>query len=135
MPGVERKSSLELRRNTPASLRLLSGNGSSDRVAAHIVESNGKNVSIRSAQAVPVGSAVSLDVEGGLVLAEVQFCSALAPQEYAVQLSIDQVIPSLSDVARLMDAIMAASSTGSADTGGAGAERRAVENRRAPRRS
>jgi hypothetical protein len=105
---VERPNRSPFRQNAAGVLRMLSDVGAADTIPAQLLSSTTDSVVVNVSRPLATGSAVSLEIDGGLILAEVDRCSESSATEYVAHMSIDQVIPSLSELARLMDAITSA---------------------------
>jgi hypothetical protein len=54
---------------------------------------------------IPADTPVRVDIHGGLILGEVCNCSTLGEARFTVSVNVREVIPSLSDLARMMEAI------------------------------
>jgi hypothetical protein len=109
---VETPNRSPFRLNASAVLRVLSDTSGADSMPAQLLSSSTSAVVVTVSKPISTGVAVSLEIDGGLVLAEVERCSQSGASEYAAHLAIDQVIPSLSELARLMDAITVAGGSG-----------------------
>lgn len=70
-----------------------------------LVRTDGKVLTVTVSDPLLPGTAVRLDVEGGLVLGEVVGAETGATRCY-LSVMIDQVIPSLSDLAALVQRVM-----------------------------
>ena len=76
-----------------------------------LVRSDGRVLTVTASAPLLPGTPVRLDVEGGLVLGEVVGAEMGASRCY-LSIMIDQVIPSLSDLASLVQSVMDASPSG-----------------------
>lgn len=107
---MERTKSSYLWQNSPAIVRLLHADKpASDPVEARLTSGSSRRATVSSEKPFPPGAAVSVHVDGGLVMAEVDDCVRQNGGGYLTTLTIDQVVPSLSELGRLMDAILSTS--------------------------
>ena len=65
----------------------------------------GRRAEVRSECAVAPGTAVRIDLEDSMLLGEVAGCGSEGPL-FVTQIEVVQAIPSLSDLARLVAAVM-----------------------------
>lgn len=89
----------------PAHVRLLEQNGPGASFEARVSSANGKVLELLGNTSLAAGSAVRIDVEGGMVLGEVIY-SKHQPSGCVVRVQIDQVIPSVSELAKLIARVM-----------------------------
>ena len=81
-----------------------------------LLRADGQVLTVTTSAPLLPGIAVRLDVDGGLVLGEVVAAEAGSTRCY-VSIKIDQVIPSLSELASLVQHVMDASSDGAGRRG------------------
>jgi len=71
-----------------------------------VIHCAGRIMKIETEEAITPNETLRIDVEGGLVLAEVAHCTALDEGGFAWYVKIRQVIPSVSDLAKLVAAVL-----------------------------
>lgn len=90
----------------PATVRILGApQTAGEPVSGTVLKFAGRRLTMTVASEVPPGSAVRIDVNGGLILGEVLGEAENAHHADAVSVAVDQVIPSLSDLARLVNSV------------------------------
>src|SRR3954467_2740868 len=72
---------------------------------AEILQSDSRTITIRCDQALPYGVAVRMDLNDGMILGETGH-NSLSSGVVTTVIEIDQVIPSMSQVAHLMQGIL-----------------------------
>jgi len=72
------------------------------RLAGHIADISGRGMRLLLNAALPVGAAVRVDLDDSLLLGEVRYCIRNDDQ-FAIGLQLDQGIPSLSELDRLLE--------------------------------
>ncbi len=103
---------------TPAAVTVtILGGKSPERFSGRMLRSDSKTMKIDAPQGVAAGTALRIDVEGGLVLGEV-ISSTTDGKTYMVAVAVQHVIPSVASLANLVSAVMG--------------YKRAVENVEAP---
>jgi hypothetical protein len=102
---VENKQRLDLRQPANGVLNVLSPS-IGPKTEVRILQGSGKAVTLSIAERLIPGTPVSMEVEGGLVLAEVAACRLVSSGAYEAQLVVDQVIPSLHELGCLVEAVM-----------------------------
>src|SRR3954451_7549750 len=91
---------------TPASVTVtILGGKSPERFSGRMLRSDSKTMKIDAPQGVPPGTALRIDVEGGLVLGEV-ISSTTDGKTYMVAVAVQHVIPSVASLANLVSAVM-----------------------------
>lgn len=103
---------------TPSAVTVtILGGKSPERFTGRMLRSDSKSMKIDAPQGVPAGTALRIDVEGGLVLGEV-ISSNTDGKSFMVAVAVQHVIPSVASLANLVSAVMG--------------YKRAVENVEAP---
>ena len=100
----------------PVTVTILGGK-SPERFSGRMLSSDTKTMKIDAPQGVTAGTALRIDVEGGLVLGEV-ISSTTDGKTHMVAIAVQHVIPSVASLANLVSAVMG--------------YKRAVENVEAP---
>jgi hypothetical protein len=100
---VERKTEICYLPDQPARLTLLGA--SQHTLTAQMVKLAGRCASIRLDKAVPHGTAVRIDLNDSLLLGEVSKCVSES-DGFVATIGIVEAIPSLSDLAKLVAAVM-----------------------------
>ena len=91
-----------------ARVRLLGNNEPVFAIDAHVARREGKILYLYCDSPLVTGTAVRIDIEGGLVLGEVSG-SETSDADCLVAVTIDQVIPSVSELALLVSQVMSES--------------------------
>jgi hypothetical protein len=73
---------------------------------------NGRSADLQVEQQISAGSAIRIDLDDSMLLAEIIECSSEQGQ-FRIHISITEAIPSMSDLARLVSALMCESPSGS----------------------
>jgi hypothetical protein len=81
------------------------GNSADRQIDAEVTEISGKGVRLRVAERIAVGDAVRLDMEDNAILGEVCHCSETG-NGFICGVEVDQILSHVSDLARLMDALL-----------------------------
>jgi hypothetical protein len=80
--------------------------GSSPRpVAAKVVQMSGKRIEVSTGEAIPCGTAIKIEMEDSLLLGEITAC-APGQGEFRALVVVREAIPSMSNLARLVSAVM-----------------------------
>lgn len=90
---------------SPATVRILGAGLSERQIPAQLDQTGGSMLRLFTSEHIPQNSPVRIDVAGGLVLGEVSNCQK-EDSLYSVHVKIEQVIPSISDLARLVSAVL-----------------------------
>jgi hypothetical protein len=96
--------------NQPVRLSVLSG--LPQALTARIINLNGRSADLQVEQQISAGSAIRIDLDDSMLLAEIIECSSEQGQ-FRIHISITEAIPSMSDLARLVSALMCESPSGS----------------------
>jgi len=99
---VQRKMEIRFQPDQPVRLSILSD--VPQALTAFIISLNGRNAVLRVSQAIPAGSAIRLDLDDSMLIGEISACAA--GEHFEIQLHIKEAIPSMSDLARLVSALM-----------------------------
>lgn len=89
----------------PAVIQVLGGAAYGRRFDATLMSADSRRMHLFVPDSIPADSAVRIDVAGGMVLAQVELCRSGA-DGFEATVCIDQVIPSVSDLANLISAVM-----------------------------
>lgn len=89
----------------PVVLTTLGNLSDGKHIPARLVEAEGQWMTLQLESAVAAGLPVRVDVEGGLVLGTTA-CSAAAESGFRLRVEIDQVIPDVAGLARLVSAVL-----------------------------
>jgi hypothetical protein len=89
----------------PQVVSLRSAEREAEAVSAELVKAGANSMCVNAPHPVPQGSTVRIDVDGGMVLGRVQRCTEAPGGRSVLSIEIEKVIPSLPDLARLMEAI------------------------------
>ncbi len=101
---MQRKMEIRFQPDQPVRLGILSD--LPQALTAFIVSLNGRNAVLRVPQAVPPGSAIRLDLDDSMLIGEISGCTVAGEEQFEVHLQIKEAIPSMSDLARLVSALM-----------------------------
>jgi hypothetical protein len=71
---------------------------------ATVVQLEGKRLLLRCTTAIPAATPVRIDVDGALLLGEV-VCSGSAPDEVTLSVAVQQAIPCVSSIVKLVQGI------------------------------
>jgi hypothetical protein len=97
---------MEIRYQPDQTIRLnVLGGTSPTAMSAQIVRMAGRRAQLRTNEALTCGTAVKLEMEDSLLLGEVSACSKENGQFLAL-IEVREAIPSMSDLARLISAVM-----------------------------
>ena len=106
---MEQKNTFHYDPSQTVTVRLLSElNPANAELPARIVNLTSKHVTLSAERSVRLTTAIRVDLDGGLLLGEVSDCKA-EDDRFQVTVDVEQVIPSLSNLAKLMEAVMCAS--------------------------
>lgn len=106
---MERKHTFRYDAEQSVQVRLLSPmSGADTEISGNIIQLSDRQLFLRSDRPVRLTTAVRVDLDGGLLLGEVSACTA-ENGGHRVTVEVDQIIPSLSNLAKLMEAVMHAS--------------------------
>ena len=100
---VQRKMEIRFQPDQPVRLSILSD--VPQAITAFIISLNGRNAVLRVPQAIPAGSAIRLDLDDSMLIGEISGCAA-GEEHFEIQFHIKEAIPSMSDLARLVSALM-----------------------------
>jgi hypothetical protein len=89
--------------NQPVRLSVLSG--LPQTLTASIVHLDGRDARLQAPQPIPAGSAIRIDLDDSMLLGEITGCIS-EQEQYGIQVNITEAIPSMSDLARLVSALM-----------------------------
>jgi len=101
--GVERKMEISYLPDQPVRLTVLGA--PQYTVAAQMTTLAGRRANLRLQNAVAHGAAVRIDLNDSLLLGEVSTCIAEA-DGFVATVGVEEAIPSLSDLAKLVSAVM-----------------------------
>jgi hypothetical protein len=104
---VEKKQRLDLRQPATGLLEVLSPS-IGPKMQVRVLQGSGRGIMLSAAEPLIPGTPVSMEVDGGLVLAEVAACQLTSPGIYEAHLVVDQVIPSVHELGCLVEAVMQA---------------------------
>jgi hypothetical protein len=97
---------MDIRYQSEQAVRLhVLGGASPLSIAARLVQMSGRRVELRTAEALPCGGAVKIEMEDSLLLGEVAGCSR-TETSFCSLIHVREAIPSMSDLARLVAAVM-----------------------------
>jgi hypothetical protein len=88
-----------------ARIQLLGVNNPSAALEARVARRDGKILHLLTDTAVGSGLAVRIDVDGGMILGEVVGCQSL-PAGCDLAIHIDQIVPSVSELAKLVERVL-----------------------------
>ena len=89
--------------NQPVRLSVLSG--LPQTLTASIVHLNGRDARLQAPHHIPAGSAIRIDLDDSMLLGEITGC--ISEQDlFGIQVNITEAIPSMSDLSRLVSALM-----------------------------
>jgi hypothetical protein len=100
---VERKLEIRFQPNQPVRLTDLSG--PRQTLMARIINLNGRIAELQIPDRIAAGSAIRIDLDDSMLMGEVTLCAAQGDQ-FAIQLAISEAIPCMSDLQRLVSALM-----------------------------
>lgn len=89
--------------NQPVRLSVLSG--LPQTLTAVIVHLNGRDAKLQASQYIPTGSAIRIDLDDSMLLGEITGCIS-EQEQFGIAVNITEAIPSMSDLARLVSALM-----------------------------
>ncbi len=90
----------------PAVVTVLGGLAEKRHYPAQLIATEGRQMKLQAEAAVATGSAVKVDVDGGLVLGTATGTEAGAGGGAVITIEIDQVIPDTAGLARLVSAVL-----------------------------
>lgn len=76
-----------------------------ESISGTVLKFSGRQLTLALAGEIAPGTPVRIDVNGGLILGEVLGGTESAQHTPALSVAVDQVIPSLSDLARLVQSV------------------------------
>jgi hypothetical protein len=96
--------------NQPVRLSVLSG--LPQALTARIINLNGRSADLQVEQQILAGSVIRIDLDDSMLLAEIIECSS-EQEQFRIHICITEAIPSMSDLAHLVSALMCESPSGS----------------------
>ena len=100
---MQRKMEIRFQPGQPVHLSVLSD--APQTLTAFINSLDGRHASLKATEAIPAGSAIRVDLEDSMLIGEITGCAATDGQ-FEIQLHVNEAIPSMSDLARLVSALM-----------------------------
>ena len=110
-PNVSSKHTFQPRYGSPVSVTALGRRTRTSVMPGTLLRSDGRVLTVTASAPLLPGTAVRLDVDGGLVLGEVVGAEMGTSRSY-LSVKIDQVIPSMSELASLVQQVMDAARGG-----------------------
>jgi hypothetical protein len=102
--SVERTNAFAPAPQSAATVTLLNWEGAPP-LSGSFNKMEGRRMTLEVASDVALDTPVRVDIHGGLILGEVAQCARLGNGQFALSVNVREVIPSLSDLARMMEAI------------------------------
>ena len=111
--GVERRREPRFVGDQPVNLTVL--RDTETHVSATVTNYSGRGIRVSAPTAIPVGSAVRIDLDDAIALAEVCYCQKQG-DSYAVGLQLEQILAGIKELARLNRSLLGESDVPASET-------------------